>query len=169
LGFRTRAPEGGGGAWPEGRTGLLVEALGSPSCVIEELDVGGFGLPFSHALTLASSCRTLKTIALHKLAIPVSDLRSARAVSMRDAVVTKLDAEVVGELVKGNTALSRLDLSGSEVPPGLFQTLADAVNTSGVPLTSLDCSRVDVSPLGATAMASLLASRSTSSTQRSIQ
>ena len=61
LGGTGASPEGGGGAWPEGRAGLLVEALGSPSCVIEELDVRGCGLDTA---ALVSACPTLKTLAL---------------------------------------------------------------------------------------------------------
>ena len=128
---------GGNGKWREGDGAALVAATKSASCVIEELDVSGSGLSVSEALDLVKTCRTLKALTLEKWTIPIDSLRSGASVELSGQSVSNTEGVVLGELLKQNGSLTRLDLSGAHCSDEAVVALGDALRTSKAPLAEL--------------------------------
>ena len=132
---------GGNGPWGEGVAAPLLVALSSAACVVEELDVSGSGIGASDAASLVAGCRKLRTLTLDEWAMPIADLRSAEVVSSGGEEFGDAEGAVLGELLKGNTSLTKLELSSSslsaEVLKHITNIVAVLLSTAGNALTTV--------------------------------
>ncbi|KOO45997.1 hypothetical protein Ctob_016651, partial [Chrysochromulina tobinii] len=129
---------GGNGPWAEGDGRReFASALGAASCVVAELDVGGYGLGVTEALALVSSGRALQTLRLGEWAMPVGELRSGESVSTGGQAVGEADGAVVGALLRASTSLTTLDLSGSSCAAEAARLIGEGLRESAAPLAEL--------------------------------
>jgi len=128
---------GGNGAWAAGDGATLLAVLGAASCVVAELDVSGSGLGADEAVALVSAGRALQTLRLGEWLMPVGELRSGEAVSMRGLAVGEAEGAVVGALLKASTSLSTLDLSGSTCAPAALSRILEGLRERAALLAEL--------------------------------